>query len=227
MMFRPLPVMTVLSVIAFAILIMFGNWQWGRYAEKMAQKGAAPDWAEITGQTLPGTERIVYAYADGASAWRQVIGLETAEGIVFLPVSITYAIEPPTVTPTAESGTLALRGLWHPPQRRNAFTTPDQPEKGLFYTLDPERLALSLPAEQAARVISRVFEPETLTLAGNPASSQVPNPLLEPGDSARLPPERHFGYAITWWGLAMALVGVYLAFHHQRGRLRFRRETSE
>ena len=42
MMFRPLPVMTVLSLIATAILIMFGNWQWGRYQEKMAAKDTAP-----------------------------------------------------------------------------------------------------------------------------------------------------------------------------------------
>jgi surfeit locus 1 family protein len=39
-----------------------------------------------------------------------------------------------------------------------------------------------------------------------------------------LPPQRHFGYAITWWGLAIALIGVYLAFHYQKGRLRFRNE---
>ena len=227
MMFRPLPVMTVLSVIAFAILIMFGNWQWGRYSEKMAQKGVEPDWAEVTGTTLPGTERMVYAYADGDATWRQVTGFETAEGILFLPVSITYSIEPPPVSPAAEARTLTLRGLWHPPQQRNAFTTPDDPERMLYYALDPARLAASLPPEQAARVIPRVFEPETLIRTDNLTSQPAANPLLMPGDSERLPPERHFGYAITWWGLAMALVGVYLAFHYQRGRLRFRRETSK
>lgn len=227
MMFRPLPVMTVLSVIAFAILIMFGNWQWGRYSEKMALKGVAPDWAEITGTTLPGTEKVVYAYADGDAAWRQVTAFETADGILFLPLTITYSIEPPPVSPSAEPQALTLRGLWHPPQRRNAFTTQDDPEQGIYYALDPERLAASLPAELAARVIARVFEPETLIRTDYPAPQPVANPLLMPGDSERLPPERHFGYAITWWGLAMALAGVYLAFHYQRGRLRFRRETSK
>lgn len=227
MMLRPLPVMTVLSVIAFAILIMFGNWQWGRYSEKMAAKGVEPEWAEITGKTLPGTERIVYAYADGDAAWRQVTGFETADGILFLPVTINYSIEAPPVATAADSETFTVRGLWHPPQRRNAFTTPDDPENGLYYTLDPESLAASLPAEQAARVIPRVFEPDTLIRTDNMGSQSVPNPLVMPGDSERLPPERHFGYAITWWGLAMALVGVYLAFHHQRGRLRFRRETGK
>ena len=31
----------------------------------------------------------------------------------------------------------------------------------------------------------------------------------------------HLGYAITWYGIACALIGVYAAFHHQRGRLGF------
>ncbi|MFN3608554.1 MAG: SURF1 family protein [Hyphomonas sp.] len=225
MMFRPLPVMTVLSVICFAILIMFGNWQWARYEEKMALKGVEPDWAEITGKTLPGTEQTVYAYADGDAAWRQVTGFETAEGILFLPLTISYTIEPPSVVTATEAETLTLRGLWHPPQQRNAFTTPDAPEAGVYYALDPETLAAALPADLAARVIPRVFEPETLMRTDYPVPQPVANPLLMPGDSARLPPERHFGYAITWWGLAMALVGVYLAFHYQRGRLRFRRES--
>ncbi|PKP80036.1 MAG: hypothetical protein CVT79_16875 [Alphaproteobacteria bacterium HGW-Alphaproteobacteria-18] len=226
MMFRPLPVMTVLSILCFAILILFGNWQWARYEEKMSLKGAEPEWAEITGKTLPGTELTVYAYADGDAAWRQVTGFETAEGILFLPMTISYTIDPPSVVTATDPETLTLRGLWHPSQRRNAFTTPDDPEKGVYYSLDPERLAASLPDAQASLVIPRVFEPETLMRTDYPAPQPVPNPLLQPGDSARLPPERHFGYAITWWGLAMALVGVYLAFHYQRGRLRFRREKS-
>ncbi len=225
MMFRPLPVMTVLSVICFAILIMFGNWQWARYEQKMSMKGVEPEWSEITGKILPGTELLVYAYADGDAAWRQVTGFETEGGILFLPRTISYAIDPPSVVTATDAETLTLRGLWHPPQRRNAFTTPDAPEEGVYYTLDPATLAAALPADLAARVIPRVFEPETLLRTDYPAPQAVPNPLLMPGDSARLPPERHFGYAITWWGLAMALIGVYLAFHHQRGRLRFRREN--
>ena len=31
----------------------------------------------------------------------------------------------------------------------------------------------------------------------------------------------HLSYAMTWYGIALALVGVYGAFHYQAGRLRF------
>lgn len=225
MKFQPLPLMTLICAAVFGLLVLFGNWQWGRYHEKMSTKGAAPDWAEITGQTLPGTERLVYAYTEGDAAWRTVTGFETGDGIIFLPTRIHYTIEPPDLQTQAEPQILSLRGVWHSPQRRNAFTTPDDPAAGIFYTLDPQRLSAGLSPDQAARLVQEVFEPETLERADLSPPIPVANPFLQPGDSARLPPERHFGYAITWWGLAIALIGVYLAFHHQRGRLRFRRET--
>ncbi len=36
-------------------------------------------------------------------------------------------------------------------------------------------------------------------------------------------PNDHLQYAITWFLLAVALIVIYLVFHHQRGRLVFRR----
>jgi surfeit locus 1 family protein len=32
----------------------------------------------------------------------------------------------------------------------------------------------------------------------------------------------HMQYALTWFGLAAALIGVYLAYHIQKGRLTLR-----
>ncbi len=40
-----------------------------------------------------------------------------------------------------------------------------------------------------------------------------------PASLAQTPPARHLGYALTWFGLAAALIGVYLALHIARGRL--------
>ena len=47
----------------------------------------------------------------------------------------------------------------------------------------------------------------------------TPNPFaLAPGADA-LPPERHMGYAITWYGLALVLIVIYFAYHGSVGRL--------
>ena len=67
-----------------------------------------------------------------------------------------------------------------------------------------------------------VFEPEVIRFVSESGPYLIDNPYARLDDE--LPPQRHFGYAITWWGLAMALIGVYPAFHHQKGRLRFRNE---
>jgi surfeit locus 1 family protein len=47
----------------------------------------------------------------------------------------------------------------------------------------------------------------------------IPNPFAQAGRGDPLPPARHLGYAATWWGLAIVLVGVYLAYHVSVGRL--------
>ena len=47
------------------------------------------------------------------------------------------------------------------------------------------------------------------------------NPFaLAPGADA-LPPARHLGYAITWYGLGIVLLIIYFAYHVSVGRLSF------
>ena len=37
-------------------------------------------------------------------------------------------------------------------------------------------------------------------------------------------PNDHWNYALTWYGLALGLIGVYVSWHMQTGRLRFKKE---
>ena len=39
----------------------------------------------------------------------------------------------------------------------------------------------------------------------------------------RTPPETHIGYAVTWFGMAIAFAVIYGLMHKRAGRLRFRR----
>ena len=38
-----------------------------------------------------------------------------------------------------------------------------------------------------------------------------------------MPPARHLGYALTWYGLALVLLAIYFAYHISVGRLAFAR----
>lgn len=222
MTFKPYPVLTLLTAVSVMILIMFGNWQWRRYEEKMALAGAEPEWATVSGTLLPGTVRQVYSLAGGSAAWRDVVLVETDEGAAFVAQTLHYGMDAPAPTLISEPQFFSARGIWHEAGQRNTFSTKDDPEAGLFYAFDPVTLAASLPEALAENVLPRVFEPETLLRTDGAAPQPVVNPFAQPQENERLPPERHFGYALTWWGLAIGLIGVYLALHHQRGRLRFR-----
>jgi surfeit locus 1 family protein len=41
-----------------------------------------------------------------------------------------------------------------------------------------------------------------------------------PAHLTQTPPERHVGYAVTWFLMAMALIAIYFIFHARAGRLR-------
>lgn len=227
MIFRPLPMMTLFTLAALVVLVLFGNWQWSRYTGKMAARGAEPEWANLSGVLLPETGRYVYAYFDGQSAWRGVFAVETADSLVYVPQTLIIEVNPPEAPPGLafpDPFQIALRGVWRDPQPRGAFTPREEAGSGVFYVLDPNRLAETLAPEDAARVLPRLFEPETLLLLKEDGTGPVLNPVLRAGGDDRLPPERHFGYALTWWGLALALVGVYAVYHYQRGRLGLRRK---
>jgi cytochrome oxidase assembly protein ShyY1 len=47
------------------------------------------------------------------------------------------------------------------------------------------------------------------------------NPFAHAPGVDPLPPARHLGYALTWYGLALVLIVIYLAYHISVGRLAF------
>ncbi len=230
MTFRPYPILTVLSLISLGILIWLGDWQYGRFNEKMALDDSEPEWMQLDGRVVPGSEAMVYAYADGNSSWRRVVAVDDGDYVFFTTIELLYQVEPPMPCQGPQCGAglrFAAEGLYKAPGTGNAFSGTDDPAKGVYYAFRPEALAGLLPDDEAARISGNIFEPQTLRLTENGQSRAGRNPFARLRMDDSLPPQRHFGYAITWWGLAIALLAVYLAFHHQKGRLRFRGGSGE
>ena len=77
MTFRPMPILTALSTISLIILITLGNWQYARYADKMANPTAieqAQERKEISvtiDRAHPGNVQQVYGFADSEPIWRR------------------------------------------------------------------------------------------------------------------------------------------------------------
>lgn len=227
MYFRPYPVMTVFALISIGILVWLGNWQYGRFEQKMEIDRQTPDWTVLDGSVVPDSEVLAYYYVEGEAGWMRVVAVDTGDKIVYTPVEVVQQIEPPLRCDGegCASGRLSARGIYKPAFRRNMFTAPDDAANRVYYVLDPSEYAPLLPEALAGRVSPDVFEPEVIPFVSETGAVRLAdNPYARLRLDDELPPQRHFGYAITWWGLAMALMGVYLAFHHQKGRLRFRNE---
>jgi len=99
-------------------------------------------------------------------------------------------------------------GVMRWPETRGLFTPADEPQNNLWYTRDPQAIAA---AKTWAPVAPFYIEQETPVPPGG---------WPEPGKLAITLPDNHMQYAITWFGLALGLAGVYATW--LAGRLRHR-----
>lgn len=111
----------------------------------------------------------------------------------------------PAVDP-ADAAPQQVTGVLRKPERGNVFSPPNRP--GHWFVRDIPAMAAALKAPKPA--------PLTL-MAETPTNPELP--ALVPAPIPTDIPNNHLQYAITWYGLAAALLGVYAA-------LLFRRRTS-
>jgi surfeit locus 1 family protein len=225
--------LTALTAVACAILIALGSWQLARKGEKEAliaavearARGAAqalPPAAEwprldlgrldyqrvrLDGRFRPGAEAHVYGIASDPRTrspqpgWFVYAPFELAGGGVvlvnrgFAPVDRKAPAtrpEPPLGAP------VAIEGLVRAPEERGLFRPVDDPAANVFHTRDPAALARALGVPAAPFTVDQA----------------TPNPAELPraGLTRLVFPNRHLEYALTWFGLAATLVGVWGAF---------------
>ena len=222
--FRPLPVMSAATLAAFVALVALGNWQWARYEQKRAARAVAPVTMTLTGFTpLPGRVQLVYSVNDAGPAWRVFAPVEHDGMTTFLDTGALVSVRPPDWRRVAEpftGGDMAVKGLPVTPRPPSwAAAPPDVPAHAWF--------AIDLAAMGRAAHVQNVT-PYYLALPYvGPTGALTPNPFADPRAADALPPERHLGYALTWWGLAAGLLGVYAAFHIRAGRLGLRRPEAD
>lgn len=219
MTFKPLPILTLFSVIGLAILITLGNWQYARYQEKLAAIGRPPEEIVVENATpIQGQAQLVYAVKEGIAGWRIFAPVRANGQTLFLDTAFRPGLAPPDwreLAPFAE-GDIAFRGAKATPQKASWAAGKPDPAEHLWYAIDLPAMTKSAGQDAPA--------PYYLAMSYlGPDGRLAPNPFAHAADA--LPPERHLGYAWTWWGLAGALVAVYAAFHIRAGRLAFGRKA--
>lgn len=100
------------------------------------------------------------------------------------------------------TGSAVVDGFLRAPEPRNSFTPADLPAKREFYTRDPAAIAAALGLPAAPFYLEARREGDGLT---PPAGVDV-RELID-----RIP-DNHLSYALTWFGLAATLIGVFTVF---------------
>ena len=106
------------------------------------------------------------------------------------------------------SGPDTVVGFLRAPEARNSFTPQDLPAIREFYTRDPAASAASLGQPPAPFYLEAARTGDGTT---PPAGVDV-RELIE-----RIP-DNHLQYALTWFGLALTLIGVFAAWVWQTRR---------
>jgi surfeit locus 1 family protein len=225
------------AALAFTVLIGLGTWQVQRKAWKEAliasldERLAAPPVALPSRQDWPKLDpandeyhRVMltatFDYADdalvyaAASAFRPDVadlGLgywvftpaRLADGSVVM-VNRGFVPEgrqnPKVRTEGDVAGPVAIMGVMRWPGSRHWFTPNDDPSHNLWFTNDPIAIAA---AKGLGAVAPFYVEQETPVPPGG---------LPHPGKLVVVLPDNHLQYAITWYGLAIVLVVVFVAW---------------
>ncbi len=226
MYFRPFPILTIIAAPMLAALISLGFWQSQRAGWKAGlivqfeealkatpqppevvlcadtpQPGAVVAPPQASGPSL----RIFGHDAAGTAGWRLFQAVQLSCGAVLAETGFE-AISiggpggvPPATTPKAAPDRFLVE-LW---PEKPLMAAPNSPATNEWHWFD----APVMTSTQGAAFLNVAF---ILTpLAGTPDFL------------TRTPPESHIGYAVTWFGMAIAFAVIYALLHARAGRLRF------
>ncbi|MBV5266685.1 SURF1 family protein [Pinisolibacter aquiterrae] len=177
----------------------------------LAHDPAALDYTvvRVTGRWLAGAEAHVQALlgeprgAFGGPGQWVMTPLRRADGtIVWINRGFVPLDRLGRETPADPTRDVTIEGLARPPEPRGAFTPDDVPAKNEWFVRDPLRLsaAFGLPVDRTL--------PYTID-AG--VGATPPSGLPQAGETRLSFSDNHLGYALTWYGLAIAAVGVFTA----------------
>ena len=242
MYFRPYLWLTVFSVPSLAVLIMLGLWQLDRLAWKTelidsfndranAAAVAPPDPSadlsrfefqnlELNGRFLHDKELYLTGRTyEGNAGFHVVTPFQTVSGQLLLVnrgwVSEAYR-EPKTRLFSVKPEQISLRAVLRLPQEKGYFVPENDPANGFWFTLKPEEMAAFLALDGAITTYyaDQVRTSKVLTL---PIAAET---RIEVRNT-------HLNYALTWFGVALSLIGVYIAYHVNAGRLGLKKRSSD
>ena len=243
MKFRPFLWLTIVTLPALLMLIGLGSWQLQRLQWKNdlissfeARSAADPiaipsanaelDDLEFRNLALYGVfqhdkETLLTGRTyEGNAGFHVVTPLLLDDGRIILVnrgwVSEDYR-DPATRAFSQIDGKTSVTGILRRPGVKGYFVPENEPENGFWFTLVPSQINKHLGLGDAAIDQFYADALRTSDVVTLPIAAKTKLNLRN----------AHLSYAMTWYGIALALIGVYLAFHYQAGRLQFGRRQRD
>ena len=223
---------SISSAFALVVLLGLGTWQlqrlhWknGLIAQIEARVHAAPisladalaavkrgddlEYARVraTGMWVPGVEWHLWSPSPGGPGWHVYAPLRTKTGTVvivnrgFVPDAHR---DPATRLEPTSSNEVTLVGLLRMPELKHLFTPDNDVARNIWYSRDIGGMARAMPGgSSGADVAPFALDAEV---------GSAPPPAPQGGVTRLELPNSHLQYAVTWYGLAATLIGVYVAF---------------
>lgn len=243
--FRPNPIITLIALAMLGALLSLGTWQANRYLEATAQleeyverHDRQPPVTSLSGHTGP--ERIEVLHHRRA----EITGHIDASGVQLLTARYKFSqqgygvLMPLAVEGYAHPKILVDVG-WVPVERAQEYLDGLRARDGQEMTvkgrlqkplvaiekLVPVGEAHGLPtwrhaSPEAIRERVEGLDPDLYLQAGEQAEGKHVDLEKLPIDGYRWPlrmqPSKHVEYSVTWYGVAVALIGVWIALSFRR-----------
>jgi surfeit locus 1 family protein len=233
MTFRPYPGLTIACAILFAILCGLGAWQLERLQWKLnliatvnGHMAAAPvsldqiqamkfDDAQYRRVTLAGRfdhahEAYVFTTDAGAAVYHVLTPFTADDGKVLMVDRGEVPkekLDPATRVSGNVAGEVQVTGVWRAPDAPGSFTPPPDLAHRIWYARDLASIAATDHLTLSAPVVIE--------------ADATPNPGGWPrgGQTVVSFRNQHLSYAVTWFGLAVVLLCVWLSYHISKGRI--------
>jgi cytochrome oxidase assembly protein ShyY1 len=215
----------VVVLLLLPLLIFLGTWQLGRadqkrellasYAERRA---AEPISSTLLQQYSDPAFRRVHLFGSFDAEHSVLLDNRTRDGQVGVELLQPFHDEPSGLWVWVNRGWLPWPDRRTPPQ----FTTPNRPQNletwvyitpGATFQLHPDtagsqwpKLLTAIDAGSLWAQLGREGFAHEMRMAPGPAAYRLDWPVVAMG------PEKHTGYAVQWFALAVALCGLYLYF---------------
>lgn len=224
--FRPQLGLTLTTLVAVTILLSLGTWQIIRLQQKnqilrevRAQLASAPRdlrhhfppddqaWRQlehqpvrVQGTWLPVQEmKLAPRTFEEQVGYHLVVPLQLNNGQTVL-VNRGFVRNGAVAMPQRESGVVQVFGVVRVPEtvKANRFTPDNIPERGQWVWVDLPAMGRAIGVGNLAPVM--IYQDRVIDSDSYPIGGQLPLPLNN----------RHQQYAVTWYCLALAFIGVWI-----------------